>query len=144
MESMHPSQPLTATVLEALSGEVPLREGEKVLVLGVDQDPAQRLLVRVAGTDGQEAMVRPTILTESRTSEMPTLSKLEDVNLMIQELNFWRRFWQTTSPRKAIAMERMAGKVSRASEERGTLEPLTVLQNARATYRKKLRMSFER
>ncbi len=141
---MHPSQPLTATVLEALSGEVPLREGEKVLVLGVDQDPAQRLLVRVAGTDGQEAMVRPTILTESRTSEMPTLSKLEDVNLMIQELNFWRRFWQTTSPRKAIAMERMAGKVSRASEERGTLEPLTVLQNARATYRKKLRMSFER
>ena len=144
MGSMHPSQPLTATVLEALSGEVPLREGEKVLVLGVDQDPAQRLLVRVAGTDGQEAMVRPTILTESRTSEMPTLSKLEDVNLMIQELNFWRRFWQTTSPRKAIAMERMAGKVSRASEERGTLEPLTVLQNARATYRKKLRMSFER
>ena len=141
---MHPSQPLTATVLVALSGEVPLREGEKVLVLGVDQDPAQRLLVRVAGTDGQEAMVRPTILTESRTSEMPTLSKLEDVNLMIQELNFWRRFWQTTSPRKAIAMERMAGKVSRASEERGTLEPLTVLQNARATYRKKLRMSFER
>lgn len=144
MGIMHPSQPLTATVLEALSGEVPLREGEKVLVLGVDQDPAQRLLVRVAGTDGQEAMVRPTILTESRTSEMPTLSKLEDVNLMIQELNFWRRFWQTTSPRKAIAMERMAGKVSRASEERGTLEPLTVLQNARATYRKKLRMSFER
>ena len=144
MGSMHPSQPLTATVLEALSGEVPLREGEKVLVLGVDQDPAQRLLVRVVGTDGQEAMVRPTILTESRTSEMPTLSKLEDVNLMIQELNFWRRFWQTTSPRKAIAMERMAGKVSRASEERGTLEPLTVLQNARATYRKKLRMSFER
>lgn len=141
---MHPSQPLTATVLVALSGEVPLREGEKVLVLGVDQDPAQRLLVRVVGTDGQEAMVRPTILTESRTSEMPTLSKLEDVNLMIQELNFWRRFWQTTSPRKAIAMERMAGKVSRASEERGTLEPLTVLQNARATYRKKLRMSFER
>ncbi len=144
MGIMHPSQPLTATVLVALSGEVPLREGEKVLVLGVDQDPAQRLLVRVAGTDGQEAMVRPTILTESRTSEMPTLSKLEDVNLMIQELNFWRRFWQTTSPRKAIAMERMAGKVSRASEERGTLEPLTVLQNARATYRKKLRMSFER
>ena len=144
MGIMHPSQPSTATVLVALSGEVPLREGEKVLVLGVDQDPAQRLLVRVAGTDGQEAMVRPTILTESRTSEMPTLSKLEDVNLMIQELNFWRRFWQTTSPRKAIAMERMAGKVSRASEERGTLEPLTVLQNARATYRKKLRMSFER
>jgi len=144
MGIVHPSQPLTATVLVALSGEVPLREGEKVLVLGVDQDPAQRLLVRVVGTDGQEAMVRPTILTESRTSEMPTLSKLEDVNLMIQELNFWRRFWQTTSPRKAIAMERMAGKVSRASEERGTLEPLTVLQNARATYRKKLRMSFER
>jgi hypothetical protein len=143
MGSMDPSETLTATVVGAPSGDVPLREGEQVLILGVDQDPAQRLLVRVAGTDGQEAMVRPTLLTVSRTPERLTLHKLEDVNLMIRELDFWRRFWQAANPRKAIAMERMAGKVSRASEERGTSEPLTVLQNARATYRKKLRMSFE-
>ena len=125
---MNPSETLTATVLGAPSGE-------KVYILGVDQDPASRLLVRVAGTDGQETMLRPTLLTESRTSEMPTLPKLDDVDLMIQELNFWRRFWQTASPRKATAMERMAGLVSKASEERGTSAPLTVLQNAWANYR---------
>lgn len=131
---MHPSEPLTATVVETLSGEAPLAEGEKVLVLGVDKDPASRLLVRVAGTGGQEATVRPTLLAESRTSQMPTLCKLDDVNLMIQELNFWRRFRQMASHRKAKAMERMAGCVSRVSEERGTSVPLAVLQNARANY----------
>lgn len=141
MGSMDPSEPLMATVVEALSGEVPLGEGEKVLVLGVDQDPASRLIVRVARPDGQEAVVRPTLLTESRTSEMPTLPKLDDVNLMIQELTFWRRFWQASSPRKAKAMDRMVGCVSRASEERGTSVPLAVLQNARANYCEEQRTS---
>ena len=141
MGSLNPSEPMTATVVEPISGEVPLGEGERVLVLGVDQDPASPLLVRVAGTDGREAKVRPTFLAESRTSEMPTLPKLEDVSLMIRELDFWRRFWQAASPRKATAMERMAGCVSRASDEEGSQGPLSVLQRARTSYSKERRTS---
>ena len=140
---MNPSEPLTAMVVKTLSGEVSLLEGEEVLVLGVDQGPTSELLIRVAGTDGREAKVRPNLLAVSRTSEMPTLCKLDDVNLMVQELDFWRRLWLAASPRKAVAMERMAGSVSRASEEGGTSVPLAVLQNARANYGKKLRMDFE-
>lgn len=141
---MNPSEPLTAMVVKTLSGEVSLLEGEEVLVLGVDQGPTAELLIRVAGTDGREAKVRPNLLAVSRTSEMPTLCKLDDVNLMVQELDFWRRLWLAASPRKAVAMERMAGWVSRASEEEsGTPVPLAVLQNARANYGKKLRMDFE-
>ena len=131
---MAPSRALRATVVQTLSGEVSLREGEEVAVLDLYRGPTSRWLVRVGRREGGEATIRPSLLGQARSSKMPRLPKLRDAELMVQELNFWQRLWEPVSPRKAEAMGRMARWVSSsAREQRGALPP-AVLRKAWSHY----------
>lgn len=137
---MELSEPIKAVMVQTIRSEkVSLQEGEEVQVLDLSRDPKSRWQCRVAGHEGSEAVLRPCLLGQGRRSQTLRLLELSDVELIVQELSFWRRLWEPVSPRKAEAMERIAYWVSSASPGRGSAVPRSVLHDAWTRYRRERR-----
>ena len=133
-------EPIKATMVRTLlSGEGSLKEGEEVEVLELIRDGTSRWQVRVAGQAGREALTRPCLLGQCRKPEMQSVPELTSADLMVRELDFWRHLWESVSPRKARAMERLAYWISDISQEQEGELPLSVLHSAWTQYGKERR-----